>query len=102
MSDQAALAQKEEVQDLELKDLLITEDQIQTEGLDHSLIFEVAIDEEVIGFVIQKDFKSYLETHPDHYVSTYVRTLGQEGWVPAVQHPLLQRRKPTLVKDNDI
>ena len=89
-------------QSIDLNDIVITVDQLESDNRDKSHYFEIAFGEEVIGFVEQNELKSYLEQNPEKYAETFVRKVGQDVWMPATQQTFLQRRKPTLVKDNEI
>ena len=89
-------------QTIDLGEIVISAEQLETENRDKSQYFEVAFGEEVAGFIDQHELKAFLEQNPEKYAETFVRKVGQDAWMPATQQTFLQRRKPTLVKDNEI
>lgn len=94
--------QKPNTQVSDLDSLTLTMEQVEELRLDKAQIFEVAAGENILGLIPQSELKLFLEQNPDQYANTFVRKIGQEVWMPSTQHAFLQRRKPTLVKDNEI
>ncbi len=95
-------ASKKEQDSQELIHLAKRLEDLEQTGIDGAQFFEVAIGETVIGFIHQNELKNYLELHSDEYANLCVRKLGQETWMPASQHAFLQRRRPKIIKDNEI
>ncbi len=89
-------------QTIDLNEIVLNAEQLEADSRDKAHFFEVAFGEEVIGFVDQNELKAFLEQNPEKYAETFVRKVGQDAWMPATQQTFLQRRKPTLVKDNEI
>jgi len=86
----------------DIKSLALTALQIEEKKLDKSQFFEVACGETILGFIEQNELKKFLEKNPNQYTDIFVRKFGQETWMTSTSHPFFQRRKPTLVRENEI
>lgn len=100
MGQALKIFQSEQTSDL--SSLTLTLEQVEEQGFDKIHVFEVAVGENVLGYIPQDQLKQFLEQNPDQYQNTFVRKIGQEVWMPSTQQVYLQRRKPTLVRENEI
>ena len=65
-------------------------------------LFEVRFDETRLGPIWNQDLKAYVAQDPNFPISCFVSQFAAEEWMPILQHPFFQRRRPQLVARNDL
>lgn len=65
-------------------------------------LFEVRFDETRLGPIWNQDLKAYVAQDPNFPVSCFVSQFAAEEWMPILQHPFFQRRRPQLVARNEL
>lgn len=65
-------------------------------------LFEVRFDETRLGPIWNQDLKAYVAQDANFPVSCLVSQFAAEDWMPLLQHPFFQRRRPQLVARNDL
>ena len=65
-------------------------------------LFEIRLGETRIGPIWNQDLKAYVAQDLNFPISCFVSQFATDEWVPILQHPFFQRRKPQLVARNDL
>ncbi len=65
-------------------------------------LFEIRLGETRIGPIWNQDLKAYVAQDLNFPISCFVSQFAAEEWLPILQHPFFQRRKPQLVARNDL
>lgn len=65
-------------------------------------LFEVRFDETRLGPIWNQDLKAYVAQDTNFPTSCFVSQFASEEWMPLLQHPFFQRRRPQLVARNDL
>ncbi len=65
-------------------------------------LFEIRLGETRLGPIYNQDLKAYVAQDANFPVSCFVSQFAAEDWIPILQHPFFQRRKPQLVARNDL
>jgi hypothetical protein len=80
-----------------LSDYLLTEDQVSTGQFPRDEIFEIQIENKIIGPFWQEDLKDFLSDANLYKDSTLVKSIDEGDWKEVYSHPYFQRRRPSLV-----
>lgn len=91
-----SLVQDDHVNDL--KGLIVA----STKAYPAEELFELRFGETRIGPLWNQDLKAFVAQDPNFPVSCLVSQFAAEDWIPLLQHPFFQRRKPQLVARNDL
>jgi len=65
-------------------------------------LFEIRLGETRLGPIYNQDLKAYVAQDANFPISCFVSQFAAEEWIPILQHPFFQRRKPQLVARNDL
>lgn len=65
-------------------------------------LFEVRFGETRLGPIWNQDLKAYVAQDPNFPVSCHVSQFASDDWMPLLQHPFFQRRKPQLVSSQQL
>ncbi len=60
-------------------------------------LFEIRLGNARLGPILNQDLKAYVAQAANFPVSCLISQFASEQWVPLLQHPYFQRRKPQLV-----
>lgn len=100
MGDIMAIAQSKDSKSLQ--DYLLSEEQVQTGQFPRDEIFEVQVENKIIGPFWQEDLKDFLSDANLYKDSTLVKSLEEGDWKSVYSHPFFQRRRPALVSSNQM
>lgn len=79
--------------ELGLKTLIVT----NPEKYANEDLFEIKIGQSRLGPILNQDLKAYVAQAAHFPVSCLISQFASDQWVPLLQHPYFQRRKPQLV-----
>lgn len=91
------MAQNLAVSNLNLKDFLLSEEEITKKVETREHIFEIKNSDEVLGFISLYDLKPYSFSLGDGPNDLQVRSIDSSEWMNLFEHPFFQRRKPQLI-----
>lgn len=85
-----------------INDYLLTEEQISSGTYPKEEVFEARVEEKVLGPFWQEDLKDFVIDAGLVDSDTEIRNIDTDNWMSINEHPLFQRRKPSLVKESDL
>lgn len=85
-----------------IDDYLLSSEQVSGGQYPSDEIYEIQIEGQVIGPFWQEDLKDFLSDAGLYETDTTVRNFGEEDWQNIFEHPLFQRRRPSLVSTDEI
>ena len=85
-----------------INDYLLPKEALESGNYPRSEVFEALIDEKKMGPFWQEDLKDFVNDAGLHDSETKIKNIDEDQWISLHEHPLFQRRKPSLVGTSDI